>query len=71
MISVTFPDISGRILSGQSPEAFWSRCAHAKPLIVGTNCGRRFKEIRTFVEELANAADCYFSGHFNADSNFW
>jgi len=66
MISVTFPDISGRVLSGQSPEAFWNAIAHARPLIVGTNCGRRFKEIRPFAEELANAADCYFSGHFNA-----
>lgn len=42
MISVTFPDMSGRVLSGQSPEAFWNAIAHAKPLIVGTNCGRRF-----------------------------
>ncbi len=66
MISVTFPDISGRVLSGQSPEAFWNAVAHAKPLIVGTNCGRRFKEISSFVEELANSAECYFSGHFNA-----
>ena len=66
MISVTFPDISGRVLSGQSPEAFWNSIAHAKPLIVGTNCGRRIAEIRPFVEELANASDCYFSGHFNA-----
>ncbi|MCX2981349.1 methionine synthase [Halieaceae bacterium IMCC14734] len=66
MISVTFPDISGRILSGQTPEAFWNAIAHAKPLIVGTNCGRRFQEVRPFAEELANAADCYFSGHFNA-----
>lgn len=66
MISVTFPDISGRVLSGQSPEAFWNAISHARPLIVGTNCGRRFKEIRPFAEELANSADCYFSGHFNA-----
>ncbi|CAH0990259.1 Methionine synthase [Sinobacterium norvegicum] len=66
MISVTFPDISGRVLSGQSAEAFWNSVAHAKPLIVGTNCGRRIAEIRPFVEDLANAADCYFSGHFNA-----
>ncbi|MFT6052787.1 MAG: 5-methyltetrahydrofolate--homocysteine methyltransferase, partial [Halioglobus sp.] len=66
MISVTFPDISGRVLSGQNPEAFWNSIAHAKPLIVGTNCGRRFKEIRPFVEDLANASNCYFSGHFNA-----
>lgn len=66
MISVTFPDISGRVLSGQSPEAFWNSIQHAKPLIVGSNCGRAFPEIRPFVEELANACDCYFSGHFNA-----
>ena len=66
MLSVTFPDTSGRILSGQTAEAFWNSIAHAKPLIVGTNCGRRFKEIRPYVEALANAADCYFSGHFNA-----
>ena len=66
MISVTFPDVSGRVLSGQSPEAFWNTVAHARPLIVGSNCGRRFKEIRPFLEELANATDCYFSAHLNA-----
>ncbi|MBT8138137.1 MAG: methionine synthase [Gammaproteobacteria bacterium] len=66
MISVTFPDLSGRLLSGQTPTAFWHSVAHAEPLIIGVNCGRRFSEIRPFVEELANAADCYFSGHFNA-----
>jgi 5-methyltetrahydrofolate--homocysteine methyltransferase len=31
MISVTFPDISGRILSGQSPEAFWNRLPKSYP----------------------------------------
>ena len=66
MISVTFPDTSGRTLSGQTPSAFWNSIAHAKPLIVGTNCGRRFSEIRPFVEELSEVAECYFSGHFNA-----
>ena len=66
MISVTFPDMSGRLLSGQTPAAFWNSVAHAEPLIVGVNCGRRFKEIRPFVEELANNANCYLSGHFNA-----
>ncbi len=66
MVSVTFPDVSGRTLSGQTPTAFWNAIAHAKPLIVGTNCGRRISEIRPFFEELADAADCYISGHFNA-----
>jgi len=66
MLSVTFPDTSGRILSGQTGEAFWHSIAHSRPLIVGSNCGRRFKEIRPFLEELSNAADCYFSAHLNA-----
>ncbi|CAA0119421.1 Methionine synthase [Halioglobus japonicus] len=66
MISVTFPDISGRVLSGQNPEAFWNAVAHAKPLIVGSNCGRPYREIRPFVEELSKACDCYFSAHLNA-----
>ena len=66
MISVTFPDISGRVLSGQNPEAFWNAVAHARPLIVGSNCGRRYSEIRPFIEDLSNVADCYFSAHLNA-----
>jgi len=66
MISVTFPDISGRVLSGQNPEAFWNAVAHGRPLIMGTNCGRRFKEIRPFIEDLSNVTDCYFSAHLNA-----
>jgi 5-methyltetrahydrofolate--homocysteine methyltransferase len=66
MISVTFPDISGRVLSGQNPEAFWNAVAHAKPLIVGSNCGRPYRDIRPFVEELAKVSDCYFSAHLNA-----
>ncbi len=66
MISVTYPDNSGRNLSGQTPRAFWNSIAHARPLIVGVNCGQRFSAIRPFVEELANQSECYFSGHFNA-----
>jgi 5-methyltetrahydrofolate--homocysteine methyltransferase len=66
MISVTFPDMSGRNLSGQSPAAFWNSIAHARPLIVGSNCGRRFGEVRPFLEELSDSVDCYFSAHLNA-----
>jgi 5-methyltetrahydrofolate--homocysteine methyltransferase len=66
MISVTFPDISGRVLSGQNPEAFWNAIAHARPLIVGSNCGRPYREIRPFVEDLSKVSDCYFSAHLNA-----
>ena len=66
MISATFPDVSGRVLSGQTPEAFWNAVAHARPLIMGTNCGRRFSEIRPFIEDLSRVSDCYFSAHLNA-----
>ena len=66
MISVTFPDISGRVLSGQNPEAFWNAVAHANPLILGSNCGRRYSEIRPFIEDLSNVTDSYFSAHLNA-----
>ena len=66
MISATFPDTSGRLLSGQTGEAFWQAVAHARPLLIGSNCGRRFKEIRPFLEELASACHCYFSAHLNA-----
>ena len=66
MVSVTFPDVSGRVLSGQNPEAFWNAVAHANPLIVGSNCGRPYRDIRPFVEELSKASDCFFSAHLNA-----
>ena len=38
MISGTVTDASGRILSGQTVEAFWHSVRHARPLTVGLNC---------------------------------
>ena len=38
MISVTITDRSGRTLSGQTIDAFWTSIAHARPLSVGINC---------------------------------
>src|SRR5581483_9467091 len=38
MISGTITDRSGRLLSGQTPEAFWNSIAHAAPLSIGLNC---------------------------------
>ena len=37
-ISATIVDLSGRTLSGQTIEAFWTAIEHADPLIVGVNC---------------------------------
>ena len=38
IISGTITDASGRLLSGQTVEAFWASMRHAKPLAVGFNC---------------------------------
>ncbi len=65
-ISVTIVDLSGRTLSGQTVEAFWSAIEHASPLIVGVNCSLGAREIRPHVAELARLADVYVSSHPNA-----
>ena len=38
MISGTITDRSGRLLSGQTPEAFWNSVRHANPFTIGLNC---------------------------------
>ena len=38
MISGTITDMSGRTLTGQTPEAFWNSMRHASPLTIG--CGK-------------------------------
>lgn len=66
MLSVTITDASGRTLSGQTTEAFWNSVRHAKPLSVGLNCALGAKEMRPYLEELSNIADCYVSCYPNA-----
>jgi len=65
-ISVTIVDLSGRTLSGQTVEAFWTAIQHARPLIVGVNCSLGAKEMRPHVAALARIADTYTSCHPNA-----
>jgi 5-methyltetrahydrofolate--homocysteine methyltransferase len=65
-ISVTIVDLSGRTLSGQTVEAFWTSIQHAQPLIVGVNCALGAKEMRPHVTELSRIADTYTSSHPNA-----
>jgi 5-methyltetrahydrofolate--homocysteine methyltransferase len=55
-ISVTIVDRSGRTLSGQTVEAFWTSVEHADPVIVGINCSLGAKEMRPYVESFARAA---------------
>ena len=55
-ISVTIVDRSGRTLSGQTVDAFWTSVEHADPVIVGVNCSLGAREIRPYVESLARLA---------------
>lgn len=66
MISGTITDASGRTLSGQTLEAFYTSIAHAKPLSVGLNCALGAKEMRSHIEELSQLASCYVSAYPNA-----
>jgi 5-methyltetrahydrofolate--homocysteine methyltransferase len=65
-ISFTAIDKSGRNLSGQTVEAFWTAVEHAEPLVVGVNCSLGATEMRPFVEGLSRIADTYVSCHPNA-----
>jgi 5-methyltetrahydrofolate--homocysteine methyltransferase len=65
-ISFTAVDRSGRNLSGQTVEAFWTSIEHADPFIVGVNCSLGATEMRPFVEDLARVASTYTACHPNA-----
>jgi 5-methyltetrahydrofolate--homocysteine methyltransferase len=65
-ISVTIVDRSGRTLSGQTIEAFWTAVEHARPLVVGVNCSLGAREMRPYVAELAALADTWVAAHPNA-----
>ena len=66
MISGTITDASGRTLSGQTLEAFYTSVMHAKPLSIGLNCALGAKEMRPHIEELSGLASCYVSAYPNA-----
>ena len=66
IISGTIVDASGRTLSGQTLEAFWTSIRHADPLLVGLNCALGPRQLREHVEELSRLADVALSAHPNA-----
>jgi 5-methyltetrahydrofolate--homocysteine methyltransferase len=65
-LSFTAIDRSGRNLSGQTVEAFWTSVEDANPLIVGVNCSLGATEMRPFVEDLARLAPTYVACYPNA-----
>jgi 5-methyltetrahydrofolate--homocysteine methyltransferase len=66
MISGTITDRSGRLLSGQTPEAFWNSVVHARPISVGLNCALGATEMRAHVAELSRIADTWICAYPNA-----
>src|SRR6266436_8513112 len=66
IVSGTISDASGRTLSGQTTEAFWNSIRHARPAVVGLNCALGGKQLRPYIEELAQIADTYVCAYPNA-----
>src|SRR3984885_2981739 len=52
MISGTITDRSGRLLSGQTPEAFWNAVRHSAPASIGLNCALGATEMRAHIAEI-------------------
>jgi len=66
MVSATITDASGRILSGQTIEAFLISISHAPLLSVGLNCALGAKELRPYLETLHRKSPFMVSTHPNA-----
>ncbi len=66
MISGTITDQSGRLLSGQTAEAFWNSLRHAHPLTIGFNCALGADLLRPYVAEISRVADTYVCAYPNA-----
>ena len=66
MISGTITDKSGRLLSGQLPEAFWHSVRHAKPITIGFNCALGAEDLRAHVAEIGRVADTLVCAYPNA-----
>ena len=66
MISGTITDASGRTLSGQTVGAFWASINHIPILSVGLNCALGATEMRPYLQELSDIADCFISAYPNA-----
>jgi methionine synthase I (cobalamin-dependent) len=66
MLSDTITDLSGRNLSGQTPEAFYYSLKHLRPFSVGLNCSFGAEQLRPSVDEIAQVADTLVSVYPNA-----
>ena len=65
MLSVTIADAAGRMLAGQTLEAFLASVAHADVLSVGLNCSFGAEQMTPFIKQLATSP-YYVTTHPNA-----
>lgn len=66
MVSGTITDASGRTLSGQTTEAFLISVSHVPLLSIGLNCALGAKQLRPYLQVLAQNAPFHISAHPNA-----
>src|SRR5215475_7851515 len=66
MISGTITDKSGRLLSGQMPEAFWNSVRHARPMTIGFNCALGAEDLRSHIADIGRVADTLVCAYPNA-----
>ncbi|MDA9661017.1 methionine synthase [Gammaproteobacteria bacterium] len=66
MISGTITDASGRTLSGQTVDAFWTSVSHAKPDSIGFNCALGAEQLRPHIKRISEIANTAVSVHPNA-----
>ncbi len=66
MISGTITDKSGRLLSGQLPEAFWYSVQHANPITIGFNCALGAEDLRAHIADIGRVADALVCAYPNA-----
>src|SRR3984893_4037747 len=65
-ISMTVVDRSGRNLSGQTVEAFWTSVEHAQPFAAGINCSLGATEMRPYIAAMSRVAPVYVFCYPNA-----
>ena len=66
MISASVSDRSGRMLTGQTIEAFYRSVQHAPLLSFGLNCSLGAADMMPLVQDISKWAECAVSCHPNA-----
>lgn len=66
MISASVSDRSGRMLTGQTIEAFYRSVQHVHPLSFGLNCSLGAEDLAPLIKEASSWSECAVSCHPNA-----